>query len=315
MAEDRDDMETAALDWVIRLRDPGFDGWEEFEAWLSADAAHADAYHRLAIADEDMADLLKTAPPQKQQTNPLIAMPERRPLTRRAWMGGAIAASLAAIVGIGLIDRQPALYPIETAPGMRRTITLDDGSKIALNGGTKIKLSRRDPRYAVLESGEALFDVVHDASAPFKVAVGDARLIDVGTRFNVLREGKATAVQVAEGAVIYNPDGEAVRLNPGQTLSARDGDAKLVLGSVAPAAVAGWKDGRLIYDGQTMAEVAADLARWSGQPVRADPRVAGQRFRGVLSLADGDDIVHLAPLLDVDVRRNGQIWVLSPKSQ
>lgn len=310
MAEDRTDMETAALDWVIRLRDPGFDGWEDFEAWLSADPAHADAYHRLAIADEDMADLLKAAPPK-----PLIAMPERHPLSRRAWMGGAIAASVAALVGIGMIDRQPSLYRIETAPGMRRTITLDDGSSIALNGGTKIKLSRRDPRYAVLESGEALFDVVHDESAPFKVAVGDARLIDVGTRFNVLREGKATAVQVAEGAVIYNPDSEAVRLNPGQTLSARDGDAKLVLGSVAPAAVAGWKDGRLIYDGQTMAEVAADLARWSGQTVRADPRVAGQRFRGVLSLADGDDIVRLAPLLDVDVRRSGQIWVLSPKSQ
>lgn len=310
MAEDRTDMETAALDWVIRLRDPGFDGWEDFEAWLSADPAHADAYHRLAIADEDMADLLKVAPPK-----PLIAMPERRPLSRRAWLGGAIAASVAALVGIGMIDRQPALYQIETAPGMRRTITLDDGSRIALNGGTKIKLSRRDPRYAVLEGGEALFDVVHDESAPFKVAVGDATLIDVGTRFNVLREGKATAVQVAEGAVIYNPDSEAVRLNPGQTLSARDGDTKLVLGTVAPAAVAGWKDGRLIYDGQTMAEVAADLARWSGQPVRADPRVAGQRFRGVLSLADGDDIVRLAPLLDVDVRRNGQIWVLAPRTQ
>ncbi|KKC26570.1 iron dicitrate transport regulator FecR [Sphingomonas sp. SRS2] len=303
-------METAALDWVIRMRDPGFDGWEDFEAWLSADPAHADVYHRFATADEDMGDLLKTAPPR-----PLIAMPERRPLTRRAWLGGAIAASVAALVGIGMIDRQPSLYQIETAPGMRRTITLEDGSKIALNGGTSIKLNRRDARYAVLERGEALFDVIHNEDAPFKVAVGDATLIDVGTRFNVLREKGATAVQVAEGAVIYNPDSEAVRLDPGQTLQARDGDTKLALGTVAPAAVAGWKDGRLIYDGQTMAEVAADLARWSGQTVRADPRVAGQRFRGVLSLADGDDIVRLAPLLDVDVRKSGQEWVLAPHHQ
>ncbi|MET0373181.1 MAG: FecR domain-containing protein [Rhizorhabdus sp.] len=310
MAEDRDDMETAALDWVIRMRDPGFDGWEDFEVWLSADPAHADVYHRFATADEDIGDLLKTAPPR-----PLIAMPERRPLTRRAWLGGAIAASVAALVGIGMIDRQPSLYQIETAPGMRRTITLDDGSRIALNGGTSIKLNRRDARYAVLERGEALFDVVHDEDAPFKVAVGDATLIDVGTRFNVLREKGSTAVQVAEGAVIYNPDEEAVRLDPGQTLRALDGDTKLALGTVAPAAVAGWKDGRLIYDGQTMTEVAADLARWSGQTVRADPRVAGQRFRGVLSLTDGDDIVRLAPLLDVDVRKSGQIWVLAPRTQ
>lgn len=309
MAEDRDDMETAALDWVIRLRDPAFEGWEDFEAWLSADPAHAEAYHRLAIADEDMADLLKSAPP------PLIAMPARRPLSRRQWLGGAIAASVAALVGIGMIDRQPALYPIETAPGMRRTITLDDGSRIALNGATRIKLSRRDARYAVLESGEALFDVVHDDDAPFKVAVGGATLIDVGTSFNVLREKGTTAVQVAKGAVIYNPESDAVRLDPGQTLSTRDGETKLSLGTIAPATVGGWKDGRLIYDGQTMAEVAADLARWSGESVRADPRVAAQRFRGVLSLADGDDIVRLAPLLDVDVRRSGREWVLAPRHQ
>ena len=312
MAEDRNDMQTAALDWVIRLRDPGFDGWEDFEGWLSADPAHADIYHRLALADEDIADLLQSAPAAPK---PLIATPARRPLSRRQWIGGAVAASVAALVGIGMIDRQPALYPIETAPGMRRTITLEDGSKIALNGGTRIKLSRRDPRYAVLESGEALFDVVHHADDPFKVAVGDSTLVDVGTRFNVLREKGATAVQVAEGAVIYNPDAEAVRLDPGQTLTARDGDTKLALGTVAPAAVAGWKDGRLIYDGQTMTEVAADLTRWSGQAVRADPRVAAQRFRGVLSLADGDDIVRLAPLLDVDVRRIGREWVLAPRHQ
>ena len=91
--------------------------------------------------------------------------------------------------------------------------------------------------------------------------------------------------------------------------------ALLALGTVSPASVAGWKDGRLIYDGQTMAEIAADLSRWSGQPVRVDPRVAEQRFRGVLSLGDGDDIVRLAPLLEVDVRKTGQEWVLAPRAQ
>lgn len=312
MAEDRNDMESAALDWVIRMRDPGFDGWEAFEAWLAADPAHADAYHRLAVADQDMGELLKSAPPTPR---PLIAAPARQPMTRRAWLGGAIAASVAGLVGFGMIERQPSLYQVETAPGVRRTITLADGSQIVLNGGTRLTLDRKDPRHATLDRGEALFEVVHNDSAPFKVAVGDATLVDVGTRFNVLREGKATAVQVAEGAVVYNPDSESVRLDAGRTLRAVDGETQLVLGNVPPASVAGWKEGRLIYDGQTMAEVAADLARWSGQPVRADPRVAAQRFRGVLSLGDGDDIVRLAPLLDVDVLRRGREWVLSPRSQ
>jgi len=309
-------METAAVDWVIRLRDPGFDGWEEFEAWLGADEAHAELYQRLAVADEDMADLFANAP--RPAVAPVVApagpVPVRRPLTRRAWLGGAIAASVAALVGIGMIEGRPSLYPVETGPGVRRTVTLADGSRIALNGGSRVMLDRKDPRHATLERGEALFDVVHDEDAPFEVAVGGATLIDVGTRFNVLREGRTTTVQVAEGAVVYNPSAEAIRLDAGRSLRAVDGDSNLLLGTVAPAAVAGWRDGRLIYDGQTMAEVAADLARWSGQPVRADPRIAAQRFRGVLSLGDGDDIVRLAPLLEVDVRRDGREWILSPRN-
>lgn len=311
MAEDKDDMEVAALDWVIRLRDPAFDGWEDFEAWLAADPAHAETYHRLAAADADMADLLESAPPP---TRPVV-VPPRRSFNRRTWLGGALAASVAVLVGLGMIDRQPSLYQVRTAPGERRTVNLEDGSLIALNGGTAITLDRDDPRYAALHRGEALFDVVHNVNAPFKVEVGDATLIDVGTRFNVLREGRTTAVQVAEGAVIYNPDSTAVRLDAGRTLRAMDGDALLALGNISTASVAGWKDGRLIYDGQTMAEVAADLTRWSGQTVHADPRIADRRFRGVLSLGDGEDIVRLAPLLDLEVSKRGQEWVLSPKSQ
>lgn len=318
MAEDRHDMETAALDWVIRMRDPGFDGWEEFEAWLSADAAHAEVYQRLAIADQDMADLLAGAPapvPSAPVDLPSNVTPlPRRSIARRTWLGGAIAASVAGLIGFGVIERQPALYQIEIAPGMRRTITLDDGSRIALNGGTRITLDRKDARYATLDRGEALFDVVHDDDAPFKVLVGDATLVDVGTKFNVVRDGRTTAVQVSEGAVVYNPDSDAVRLDAGRRLRAVDGDANIELAAVAPAAVAGWREGRLIYDGQTMTDVAADLTRWSGETVKVDPRLATQRFRGVLSLGKDDDIAGLASLLDVDVRRSGPDWILSPRT-
>lgn len=313
MAEDWHDMDNAALDWVIRLRDPGFDGWEDFEGWLTADPAHAEAYHRLALADEELGAMLPPAAPAPVFADNVVPL-RKASLTRRAWLGGAIAASFAAIVGFGVIQSQPSLYPVETAPGVRRTVMLDDGSRIVLNGGSRLILDHKDGRYATLERGEALFDVIHNDDAPFKVKVGGATLVDVGTRFNVLREKGAMAVQVAEGAVVYNPSSEAVRLDAGRSLRTIDGEPHLMLGSVSPASVAGWREGRLIYDGQTMAEVAADLARWSGQTVRADPRVAEQRFRGVLSLQDGEDVAQLAPLLDVDVRRQGQDWILAPRN-
>jgi len=301
MAEDKDLMNSAALDWVIRLREPGFDDWERFESWLAADPAHAEAYHRHALADQEMAELLATAPP-----------PQAKPrATRRAWLGGALAAALVGVVGVSQIGRTDP-YAVETAAGVRRTVSLPDGTRISLNGGTRLMLDHRNPRYAEVTRGEALFDVVHDANAPFKVAVGPSRLVDIGTRFNVVREGRTTAVQVAEGAVMYDPEGAAVRLDAGRTLRAIDGDPLVVLGRQSPAAIASWKEGRLIYDGQTMAEVAADLSRWTGQTVTVDPRVAERRFRGVLSLGDGEAVVGLGPLLDVEVRRSGDRWILAP---
>ena len=44
------EMEEEAIAWLIRQRDPSFDDWETFEAWLAADAARARAYAELAAA-------------------------------------------------------------------------------------------------------------------------------------------------------------------------------------------------------------------------------------------------------------------------
>ncbi len=50
-------MEAAALDWVIRQRDPGFEDWEAFTDWLDTDPAHAQAYHEAAALDADLTAL------------------------------------------------------------------------------------------------------------------------------------------------------------------------------------------------------------------------------------------------------------------
>jgi len=310
MPEDRMTIEDEALDWVIRLRDPGFANWEEFEAWMSVAPDHADAYHAMAIAEQDIAEILATPGPKPLIVNtPAPVMPRR---SRRGWLGGAVAASLAVVTGYAVVSTRADPYQVETQPGERRSVTLADGSTIALNGGTRLTLDRRDPRLATLDRGEAVFTVAHDDADPFEVKVGDDRLVDVGTRFNVVRADGRTEVQVAEGAVVYNPRAEAVRLDAGHSLRVMDGDAAVQLGAVAPGDVASWREGRLIYDGQTMTEVAAQLTRYTGQTVRAAPEVAERRFRGILSLGDRNDVADLAPILGVKVRRSGSGWVLAP---
>lgn len=305
-----------ALDWTIRLRDPAFDGWDAFETWLAASPAHADAYHAMAAADADLDAVFAAQPaPKLGAPRPLVAAaPPRRRAAPRAWFGTAIAASLAVLIGSAVYDRRADPYVIETPAGVTRAIVLADGSRLDINGGTRIELDRRHDREAVLTRGEVLFTVVHDARRPFEVAVGSAKLVDVGTVFNVVREAGVTDVGVAEGAVVFNPAAEAVQLTAGRGLKAVDGAAQIQLSDRAPADFGAWRRGQLVYSGEPLARVAADLARNLGVPVTADAAVAGRPFRGVISLGNRDPATvmpGLGPLLDATVVEVDGGWRLA----
>lgn len=303
------DMNGDALTWVIRVRDSQFGDWEAFESWLAADPAHADAYHMLATADRELDGLLPA--PQSGVRPPFQFEERRRPGRRRLLLGG-VAAALIALLGSYALTFRPEPYRIATAPGVRRTVSLPGGTHIVLNGGTAILLDRRNPRSATLEDGEALFAVVHDQSKPFALRVGEDEILDVGTRFNVVRSGAATQVQVAEGYVAYNPEREALRLGPGDTLYAADAASTVIRGRIAPQDVATWRDGRLVFDGQPMSEVAAQLSRYTGSTIRTTNDISARPFLGVLNLTAPVDMAALAPVLGVKVQRDGDGWLLAP---
>jgi transmembrane sensor len=174
MMAEHDDIDApalngAALDWVVRTGSDAFDEWPAFQAWLEADPRHASAYHAMSADVEDMA----AAVPADVAAPVVVSMPRRR---WPVWAGGAIAASLALVVGYGAIETRAHPYALETAAGSMRTVRLADGSTIAMGSATRLMLDRDDPRVATLERGEAMFVVRHDASDPFEVSVGDACL-------------------------------------------------------------------------------------------------------------------------------------------
>lgn len=313
MTDERASTEEQALDWVIRQRDPGFTDWEAFTAWLEQDPEHAAAYDAVAIADENAGALL-LAPPRA----PLVAAtpaPARGLPTRRAFGGWALAASLAAVLGFTVLGGG-STYVIETAPGEQRSLMLADGSRIDMNGATRLTLDRDDVRLAELDRGEALFTVVHDERKPFRVQTGGAVLLDVGTVFNVTRAAGTTEVAVSEGAVVYNPRQEALRLDPGRKLRVADGGGAPALSNIPPADVAAWRSGRLIYLGTPIAVIAADLSRNLGIAVEASPAVAERRFSGVIMLDKDPErlFARLSPLLAVSARREERGWVLAAGS-
>ena len=165
-------------------------------------------------------------------------------------------------------------------------VTLAGGSTVELNGGTRLTLDRDNPRFAELHQGEAVFAVVHDDKRPFRVMVDGAELVDLGTRFTVLREAGVTEVAVSEGVVMYNPDKEAIRLPAGKMLRAADGEAEIAVAEVEPQAVGAWVEGRLVYSNEPLSAVAADLSRSLGIKVSADRSVAARPVTAVIQLPE-----------------------------
>jgi transmembrane sensor len=306
MTRNETEIQTSALDWVVRTRDADFDRWEELGDWLSAQPSHAEAYHRLATADQDL-DLL--LPPR------LLYQPA--PVSRtRGWRrigfaSGGIAAAIVAVFAAHLTFAGPHFYDVQTAPGERRQIALPNGTIIALNGGTHLRLDHDDPRFAEVRQGEALFEVAHDATHPFTVHVGDGRLVDLGTRFDVMRSNAGTEIAVAEGAVRYDVADRHVALAPGDTLRV-SADGRVAAKGVVPVAQVGtWREGRFVYSGEPLSRIAADLSRYTGQPVIAAPDIAGQPFRGVISVSDPRNLQPLGPLFGARIDRRGNGWLIS----
>lgn len=295
-----------AIAWAVRTGDSGFDDWDGFTRWLEADPAHAGAYDEIMLSVGDAADALPAIPLAGNDDRPAAA-------PRRRWFGGAIAAVLAVTVGIGVWQTRGGTYAVETAPGEMRLVELDGGGQLALAGDTRVVLDRSDPDIATVERGQALFTLRHDSSRPFEVAVGEDRLVDIGTVFEVERVGGGMSVAVSEGAVMYNPGKQNVRVSPGEMLSREPGSQAYRVAPIALNQVGEWREGRLTFQNAALADVAGDLSRATGvaftvaagadeavsgslliEPVRADPRKLG-------------------PLLGVTVRHDGQAWEIGAR--
>lgn len=297
-----------ALGWVIQTRDPAFSDWDGFTAWLEADPAHASAYDALMLADSELDSLV---PPEPVTMPPIAAndpgVPSRRPLR---WIGGgAVAAALVAAVSFGVANRSD-IYSVTTRPGETRLIALDDGTKVELNGGTTMRFDRKDARFAALDAGEAAFTVRHDAANPFRVTVGDAVFEDAGTVFNIVHTNAATRIGVSEGKVIYNPQAEAIALPAGRALA--DDAQGLRVMDIAPAAVASWRQGQLVYSNAPVTQVAEDAARSLGLTVQFTPQVQAMRFTGTLRLDRDPErfFAQAAPLMGLSAVRQGDAWLL-----
>ena len=293
-----------AAAWHVRLASDAAEesDWLAFEAWLTESDDHARAY----AAVEAVWDDLDAVP----ATN---VVPIRRPTVRRpAVWWGAIAAALLVIVSLGLAfwPNEPGAQNFQTAVGERRAIELADGSHVTLNGGSRIaaSLGRRERR-VVMADAEAVFDVAKDPARPFVIQAGDREIRVVGTEFNVLRHRGQVRVTVRRGVVEVRPVGKQgaaplARLVKGQSLTHREGRPIDIVGAADPEVAFAWTQGRLVFQGERLADVAETLNRYVTTPISVAPEAQALPVTAVLNLGAEEDMLRsLSAFLPIQAER------------
>jgi len=312
MTQSHMDIE-AAIDWLVRLQgDAVTEGdWRAFDAWLTASPANAQAYDA-ALAFDQRLDFDARLAERQSEATPIVAKVIPLRPARRTWLWSAGAALAAAFVAgavllpsSGLLGGHDTVYA--TGVGERRTVVLEDGTRIEMNASSRLVVGfDRHARHVQLGDAQAFFDVAKDPARPFLIEAGDTQVRVVGTAFDVRHRDGQVAVNVQRGLVEVRPhiqSGAApFRLRPGEGLSHSEGqvgDAQV--GAVALEEVAGWRQGRLIYRDQPLSEIVGDMNRLFPRPVKlGDAKARDMRLSGVLIVDSQDAMVdrlsHLLPV-------------------
>jgi len=313
---DRSDAAAEAARWAARraLRDLGPGETAELKTWLAEAPTHAEALTQAerALAVLDGAELAVRGAHRAA----------RRTARARHVRWAALAASVAglAILGGGLAERGDfGGLPGEVAAptGDVRRQALSDGTIVWLDTRTALKVDySATTRRVELLRGRAFFQVVHDPSRPFQVAVGGGQIRDVGTAFGVDRDGGSVWVGVTQGQVEVRAGGADVSLAPGLATRWRTGETAPEPQAFDAETALAWRDSRLVADHQTLGDVVAELNRYRWTPLVLLDRAAARRpVSGVVRLnAQGADLDSLADSQGLSVQRLGLVTLLGAKT-
>ena len=176
---------------------------------------------------------------------------------------------------------------LETPKGGQYQIALPDGTKVWLNASTRLYFPTvfKPGERKVTLSGEAYFEVKHDASNPFIVETSTGALLRVlGTSFNVnaYQEDAHETTTLLTGSLQVTRNQSQVLLKPGQQATVSTQKIEDVQEVETSYAVA-WKEGYFMFNREPIKAVMAKVARWYDVDIVYDGPVTETRFWGTVS--------------------------------
>ena len=144
-------------------------------------------------------------------------------------------------------------------------VMLADGTKVWLNSASRLiyPQSFMGKERRVVLSGEAFFDVTHDAERPFVVETSRMNVKVLGTRFNVndYDDNEEVSTTLVNGSVeIISGDQQAFRLVPGEQAYGKENE--LEKREVNVRLYTSWIDGKFLFNNTELEEIAKQISRW-----------------------------------------------------
>lgn len=145
-------------------------------------------------------------------------------------------------------------------------INLEDGTRVWLNSETKMKfpLKFSGNERSVFISGEAYFQVAHNAEKPFIVHLNESTQIKVlGTEFNVRTyEDELSQSTLISGSIELKHNGKTTMVNPGESCIVDNATGQVNIREADIMSVTSWKNGEFVFRNETLEYIIKELSRW-----------------------------------------------------
>jgi transmembrane sensor len=277
-------VEREAHAWLMRFAtgDASHAELEAFKAWAASDTAHAEAFARACR----LWDAFGPASEMLAATSKVNRVGIKPLVQRRAFIGGAMAASAAAATYLAL--RPPlGLWPsvaelaadYRTGIGEQRSISLAGGPSVELNTRTSIAFRSATDGTARIEliAGEAAITAQPDVGRAVEVIAADGRIRAMEALFNMRCEGKTVFTTCVTGAIQVEQRGRSVRLRAQeQVIYSPDGIGPVV--SIDPEVVTAWKNGILVFHATPLAAAVVEINRYRSGRVILTNAALGRRL-------------------------------------
>lgn len=303
----------AAARWLARLnaRTVTTAELDQFYAWRR-DPLNAAAYARAERVWRD-ARQLSADPDISALTEQALEHPQSRSVLARIGRRGLLRAGLAAVpvgfaaaAGWWMLGRTEIH---ETKAGERLAFALSDGTRVQLNGSSRISVAFSETERRIeLEAGEAIFAVKRELTRPFIVTTGSQSVRALGTSFAMRRTSEALRIVLIEGEIeVADTDASATRLAlAGDAVTLRRGQPMARSRADLEAETA-WTRGKLLFRQTPLERAIDEVNRYTAKPIELRGAGLGaRRVDGVFELGDSDSfIAAVTTIFDLHARTEG----------